>query len=57
MDPDGNEAPWFSRSLIVEDGRKQFDVPIAHNEQTGTWTITATDLYTEESATVSILVQ
>lgn len=57
MDPDGNEAPWFSRSLLVEDGRKQFDVPIAHNEQTGTWTITATDLYTEESATVSILVQ
>ena len=56
-DPDGEMAPWFSRSLIVEDGRGQFELPIAHNERTGTWTVTATDLYTEQTGTVSFLVK
>ena len=56
-DPEGRQVPWFRRSLIVEDGHGRFDLPMAHNEQTGRWTVTATDLYTEESATFSFLVE
>jgi hypothetical protein len=55
--PDGKKAPWFSRSIIVEDGRAHVFLPIALNEQLGQWTVTATDLYTGDQAVVSILVE
>ncbi|MAE64732.1 MAG: hypothetical protein CMJ18_10740 [Phycisphaeraceae bacterium] len=48
--PNGDAARWFDRSVIVEDGAARFRLPIAHNEQPGTWTVTAKDLYTEQTA-------
>ncbi len=44
--PDGGDAPWFSQTEFVEDGKATIGLPIAHNEQPGKWTVTATDLYT-----------
>ncbi len=54
---DGDDAPWFARSIIVEDGLARLDLPIARNEHHGEWTITATDLYTQESDTASFEVE
>jgi hypothetical protein len=51
--PTGEEAPWFDQSVIVEDQSAVVDLPIAYNEQIGTWTVTATDLYTNASSTAS----
>jgi len=56
-DPDGEEAPWFSRSLIVEEGIAKVPLHIAHNERNGKWTVTATDLYTGESCVVPFVVE
>ena len=55
--PDGDEAPWFSQSVFVEEGQAQITLPIAHNEQPGRWTVTVTDLYTGTSATSSFTVE
>jgi hypothetical protein len=55
--PDGKEAPWFSRSVIVEDGRAEVFLPIAFSEQVGRWTVTATDLYTGDEDAISFLVE
>lgn len=55
--PAGKEVPWFSRSVIVEDGIAQAELPIAHNEQLGKWTVTARDLYTGMSSTLSFRVK
>ena len=51
-DPDGSAAPWFDRGVIVENGAARLIVPIAHNERAGSWRLTATDLYTDEAASV-----
>ena len=55
--PDGKDAPWFSRSVVVEDGTAKIELPIAYNEQAGNWTFTATDLYTGVSAVSSFIVE
>ena len=55
--PNGEEAPWFKEGVIVEDGSVRISLPIAHNEQDGEWKVTATDLYTGESAGVSFVVE
>ncbi len=57
LSPDGKNAPWFSRSVMVENGTAKIDLPIAYNEQPGKWTLTATDLYTGESALSSFVVK
>ena len=44
--PDGSPAPWFDRSVIVGKQGTQLELPLAHNEQTGEWTVEATDLFT-----------
>ena len=55
--PDGKEASWFSRSLIVKDGKARTSLAIALNEQIGQWKVTATDLYTKEIAKALFIVQ
>jgi len=55
--PDGRDAPWYSRSVIVKDGAATIELPIAYNERPGTWVVTVTDLYTDESATASFRVE
>ena len=49
-DPDGTPAAWLNRSLIVKNGSGQIDLPIAHNERHGKWSLSATDLYTGSTA-------
>ncbi|MAE64727.1 MAG: hypothetical protein CMJ18_10715 [Phycisphaeraceae bacterium] len=44
--PAGDEASWFSQSVIAEDGKADVVLPIAFNEQTGAWTLTVMDLFT-----------
>lgn len=44
--PGGEDAPWFARTVMVEEKLARFDLAIAHNERPGTWKMTATDLYT-----------
>ena len=43
--PDGEEAMWISRAMVVEDGKASIDIPVAHNEQPGTWKLQATDWF------------
>jgi len=49
--PRGREAPWFARSVIAGPDGAHVDLPIALNEQAGTWQVQVTDLYTGKSAT------
>ena len=55
--PDGGAAPWFARSMIVRDGRAVIDLPVAWNEATGPWTVTATELFTTQVAKAVVQVQ
>ena len=55
--PDGDEAPWFAKSVIVRDGRTLIDLPVAWNELVGRWTVTVTDLFTTQTATAVVQVQ
>ncbi len=55
--PDGRDAPWLSRSVIVDNGAATIELPIASNEQPGTWTVTVTDLYTNQPVTASFEVE
>ena len=55
--PDGQAAPWFDQSVIVEDGLARIVLPIAYNEQPGAWTVIATDLYTGQEAIARIWVE
>ncbi|MAE65030.1 MAG: hypothetical protein CMJ18_12235 [Phycisphaeraceae bacterium] len=48
--PDGEAAKWFDRSLIVGPRGAEFDLPVASNEQAGTWKVETTDLYTGKAA-------
>ena len=48
--PQGQAAPWFARPVFIEDGRGEMTLPIAHNEEVGNWTVTATDLFTGQTA-------
>ena len=54
--PDGAEARWFDKSVMVGTLGAQISFPIAINEQSGTWSVTATDLYTGDSASASFVV-
>jgi hypothetical protein len=54
--PDGREARWFDQSVMVEPIGAQISFPVALNEQAGSWTVTATDLYTGHTATAQFVV-
>ena len=56
-DPDGGDAPWFTRTVFVENGAASIDLPVAANEQRGNWTLEARDLYTEKIGTLSFTVE
>ncbi len=55
--PDGTPAPWFDTVMIVDDGTAGFPVPLALNEKRGRWTLTATDLFTDEKAQATFTVR
>lgn len=54
--PRGQVAPWFARPVFIEDGRGEMTLPIAHNEEVGNWTVTATDLFTGQTAVQRFIV-
>ncbi len=47
--PDGRMAGWVQRVVLVDKEGAALDVPIAFNDPTGTWTVTAAELYTGET--------
>ena len=54
--PDGTQ-PIEMRKLDTEAGRLVCSLPIAHNDQTGKWTVTATDVATGKTRTVTVKVK
>ena len=48
--PDGREARWFASSVITGPNGAHLDLPIALNEQSGSWQVKVTDLYTGAAA-------
>jgi len=50
--PDGQPADWLDRVVLVRRGGSQVELPIAHNDPTGTWTLRAIELFTGQTAEV-----
>ena len=48
--PDGAAAPWFDQTVFVGQQAAELSLPIAHNEQPGTWTVEAEDLFNGRKA-------
>ncbi|MCA9432339.1 MAG: hypothetical protein KC940_17635, partial [Candidatus Omnitrophica bacterium] len=53
----GEEADWMKDILLLDEGPKEVRLPIAFNDPEGTWTLSARDLFTGESGTVSFRVE
>ena len=54
--PDGSEAPWFDRSVVVGPEGADVQFSVALNEHLGAGTVTITDLYTNKTATAQLVV-
>ena len=35
--PNGEEPMWINEAMVVEDGKASIHIPVAYNEQRGTW--------------------
>ena len=55
--PDGTDAEWHDQVLIVPPGGAQANLPIAHNDPPGEWTLTARNLYTQQTTEHRIAIQ
>jgi len=44
--PDGEEAMWINKVLMIEGGDASVEIPLAHNERPGTWRLRAVDWFT-----------
>ena len=53
-DPTGAEAWYYSRKLLVRDGKAEMTVPFAKSDAKGEWRVVATDVITGESKTRTI---
>lgn len=49
--PDGSAADWIDPVVITDRRGATVDVPVALNDPTGTWTVSATELYTGDTTT------
>jgi hypothetical protein len=47
--PDGAEADWAAETVLAGREPAEFVIPVAFNDPPGTWTLTATDLFTSET--------
>ncbi len=47
--PDGSDAPWLSRNLVVK-GAEKFTSPVALDEQAGQWKVSVTEVVSGVSA-------
>ena len=55
--PDGKSAEWLDRVILVGRESVEVAIPIAHNDPTGTWSISAIDLYTEKTVACRLIVR
>ena len=52
--PDGTPADWLDQVVITGDEPADIFVPVAHNDPRGTWTLTATDLYSSQAVSARL---
>ncbi len=57
IDPDGERPLWGQKVAVLEDGRAQVPVLVAHNDRPGTWRVRATELFSGKSAEAAWEVQ
>ena len=55
--PKGEPADWLDRVVIADRDGADIELPIAHNDPSGTWTIRATELFTEQTGTAVLAVR
>jgi len=55
--PDGSVADWVCPTVVTDKRGVVVDVPVAHNDPKGRWTVSATDLYTGATATARFMVK
>ncbi len=55
--PDGSLADWVAPVVVTDKTGVVLDVPVAHNDPKGVWTVQATDLYTAAAATARFAVE
>ncbi len=55
--PDGSAADWVDAVIVTDRRGATVDVPVALNDPTGKWTLSATDLYTGKTATAQFSVR
>ena len=48
--PNGQMADWINPVVLADRKGATVDVPVAFNDPRGTWTISATELYTGKTA-------
>lgn len=56
-DPTGSQVDWLDRVVLVTNGRAEIDIPFAFNDPAGTWTVRATDLYTNRTVTAQVTIE
>lgn len=52
-DPLGQRPLWGRQVALLEQGRGQVQFPVAHNDAPGAWRLTATELFSNQSAAAS----
>ena len=55
--PDGKQAEWLDRNLLVDGQPAEWKLPIAWNDAVGDWTVKVVDLLTNQSTTAKLRVQ
>ena len=53
-DPSGTEAWYYSKKIVVADGRAEMRIPFAKSDVKGTWRVVATDVLTGIGSSVEI---
>ena len=55
--PDGSIADWVCPTVVTDKRGVVVDVPVAHNDPKGRWTVSATDVYTGATSTARFTVK
>jgi len=55
--PDGKPADWLRQVVFVGDKPASVDLPIAHNDPIGDWSIRVIDLYSDFAVTTTLTVR
>ena len=55
--PDGSEADWVGGPVVADRNGVRTPIPTALNDPTGTWRITVTDVFTNETHTTELEVE